>query len=170
MHPAEMPVFFGKVRIRPAQPADLPFIMALVPRLTDFGPPPWRDPEQMTEFDRDVLARAVQQTTPEHHVFVAETTQPAGLLHLSSSTDYYQQTHAHIADLIVDAAAEGQGVGRALLSYAEEWALDHGFATLALSVFAQNTHARSVYQKAGFGEDMLTCIKPLPPRATPQAE
>jgi ribosomal protein S18 acetylase RimI-like enzyme len=155
------PVLPADVRIRPAQPADLPFILSLVPRLNAFGPPAWRDSAHMTQFDRDVLTRAVQQPTPDRHVFIAETTQPAGLLHLTSSTDYYQQTHAHIADLIVDAAAEGQGVGRALLAYAETWARAHGFATLALSVFAQNIHARSVYQKAGFGEDMITCIKPL---------
>lgn len=170
MHPTETPAASTAIQIRPALPADLPFIMALVPRLTAFGPPPWRDPAQMTQFDRDVLTQAVQQLMPGHSVFVAETTQLAGVLHLSSSTDYYQQTYAHIADLIVAAAAEGQGVGRALLSYAETWARDHGFTSLALSVFAQNTHARKVYQQAGFGEDMLMCIKPLHPRSGQKAQ
>ncbi|MBF9221430.1 GNAT family N-acetyltransferase [Hymenobacter ruricola] len=161
MPPTATPALPAPVRIRPAEPADLPFILALVPRLTAFGPPAWRDAEQMTQFDREVLTRAVHEPTATRQVFVAETTQLAGLLHLTTSTDYYEQTRAHIADLIVDAVAEGQGVGRALLAHAETWARAQGLATLALSVFAQNTHAREVYQKAGFGEDMITCIKQL---------
>ena len=149
------------IRIRSAQSADLSFILDLLPRLVAFGPPEWRNPAQMTQVDQGVLTQAVQLPSPNHGVFIAETHQPVGFVHLIQNTDYYEQTHAHIADLAVAAAAEGQGVARALLAYAETWALARGFTTLTLSVFSQNQHARRIYEKAGFGEDIIKYVKPL---------
>lgn len=153
------------LRIRPAQPTDAAFVRAQVPRLAAFGPPAWRDPDQMTQVDTLELNRALLHPAPGESVWIAETDRPVGLLQLTVNTDYYQQTHGYITNLIVAEAAEGQGVGRVLLAHAEVWARAEGYATLSLSVFAQNTAARALYQKAGFGEDIIRCVKPLTPHA-----
>ena len=47
----------GSVSIRPARPGDREWILALAPRLHDFGPPPWRS--------RDVMDRAVTASIDE---------------------------------------------------------------------------------------------------------
>lgn len=152
------------LHIRPAAPSDEAFIRDLMPRLVAFGPPAWRDPAQLTATDVAVLLETVHQPTPQHNVVVAELHgQPVGLLHLTINTDFYQQEHAHIADVAVASTAEGQGIGRALLDYAEAWALERGYSWLTLSVFAQNTHARAVYERAGFGEDIVKYVKVLKP-------
>jgi ribosomal protein S18 acetylase RimI-like enzyme len=156
------------LRIRPAGPLDRAFVLAQVPRLAAFGPPTWRDPVQMTNVDTVELTRALQQPEPGEHVWIAETSRPVGLLHLLVNRDYYQQTHAYISNLIVSEEAEGQGIGRALLAYAEAWARAEGYATLSLSVFAQNTAARALYQRAGFGEDIIRYVKPLGPNSAAQ--
>ncbi|MCC3160833.1 GNAT family N-acetyltransferase [Hymenobacter sp. 15J16-1T3B] len=148
--------------IRPATPADEAFIRAVMPRLVEFGPPAWRDPAQLTATDVAVLLESVRAPTPQRQVLVAERHgRPLGLLHLTVLTDFYQQQHGHVADLAVAAEAEGQGIGRALLSYAESWARALGFPWLTLSVFAQNERARAVYERAGFEQDIVKYLKVL---------
>ncbi|MCB2406856.1 GNAT family N-acetyltransferase [Hymenobacter lucidus] len=160
------PASADQLHIRPATAADEAFIRELMPRLVAFGPPAWRDPAQLTATDVAVLLHALHEPTPQRSVVVAEQNgQPVGLLHLTVNTDFYQQQHAHIADLAVTTAAEGRGIGRALLQYAEAWALERGYAWLTLSVFAQNHHARAVYERAGFGQDIIKYVKVLQPSA-----
>ncbi|MDF7812934.1 GNAT family N-acetyltransferase [Hymenobacter sp. YC55] len=143
------PSSHASLQIRAATPVDEAFIRGLMPRLVAFGPPAWRDPAQLNATDIAVLLEAVYQPTPQRSVVVAELDgRPVGLLHLTINTDFYQHEHAHIADLAVASTAEGQGIGRALLNYAEAWALERGYAWLTLSVFAQNTHARTVCVRA----------------------
>ena len=48
-----------------------------------------------------------------------------------------------------------------LLLYAEAWALKRGYAWLTLNVFAQNAHARAVYERAGFEQDIIKYVKVL---------
>lgn len=151
----------SSLQIRPATPADEAFIREVMPRLVEFGPPAWRDAAQLTATDLAVLLEAVRQPTPHRNVFIAEQDQPLGLVHLTVNTDFYQQEHAHLADLVVATAAEGRGIGRALLDYAESWARTRGYSWLTLSVFAQNTHARAVYERAGFGQDIIKYVKVL---------
>lgn len=50
-------------------------------------------------------------------------------------------------------ALRGQGWARRTLDFAAEWASTHHAATLRLEVNRRNTHARSVYLKAGFQDD-----------------
>jgi GNAT superfamily N-acetyltransferase len=158
--------------IRPATLADEAFIRTVMPRLVEFGPPPWRDAAQLTATDVAVLLEAVRVPGPDHLVAVAERAgQPLGLLHLAMHTDFYQQRHAHLADLAVAAEAEGQGVGRALMQHAEAWAREQGSPWLGLSVFAANTHAREMYERGGFQPDIVRYVKVLrPPEPADPAE
>jgi N-acetylglutamate synthase-like GNAT family acetyltransferase len=47
----------SQVTIRRATSDDMDWILALVPRLHEFGPPPWRTVEQMNTAERADLAR-----------------------------------------------------------------------------------------------------------------
>lgn len=152
------------IRVRPASPADKDFILSLVPRLVEFGPPPWRDAAQMIFTDRRVLSDKLDEQPPGTAIFVAEDEVGLrlGFIHLQSGADYYQgEEHGHIADVVVAAAGEGRGVGRLLMAKGEEWARGRGYGWLTLSVFAQNERARGVYERLGYGADMIKYVKEL---------
>ena len=152
------------IRIRPASVADRDFILSLVPRLAEFGPPTWRDPAQMTATDLRILSDRLANPTPATAFFLAEDEQgvPLGFIQLQSGNDYYyHEKHAHIANVIVAREGEGRGIGRLLMEKGEEWARAQGFRWLTLSVFAQNVRAREVYKTLGYGEDIMKYVKEL---------
>src|SRR5215217_4421161 len=138
------------IRIRPATLNDKGFIISLLPRLVEFGPPPWRDAAAMLETDTQVVSEKLLDTHPQKAFFIAEDSHgiALGFIHLEPGKDYYNHgLHGHIANLIVSPDAEGHGVGQLLLEKAEEWARNQGFRWLTLSVFAQNRRARELYQR-----------------------
>ena len=56
---------------------------------------------------------------------------------------------AYLTDIGVLKGARGQGVGKALLQYAESWAIVHDRQALTLWVAANNRIARRLYEHAG---------------------
>lgn len=150
--------------IRPARAGDRNFIFNLAPRLVEFGEVPGREPPRMIARDRAALMETLEDPSGPAALFVAEGEggEASGFIHVTTATDYYSDSAtAHIADVVVAPEAEGRGVGRALISYAEEWARQRGFAMLTLNVFIANDRARRVYRKLGFEEEWIRCIKKL---------
>jgi GNAT superfamily N-acetyltransferase len=154
----------SNIRIRPASLDNQEFIISLLPRLMEFGPPAWRDVSQMTAIDTQVLSDALLSQSPGTAIFIAEDGEGAalGFIHLQTGTDYYlREKHGHIADVVVAREGEGQGVGSALIAKGEEWARSQKYRWLTLSVFAQNLRAREIYQQHGYGEDVMKYVKEL---------
>lgn len=152
------------IHIRPASVADTEFILSLVPRLVEFSPPSWRDAAQMTTTDRQVLRDKLVHQPAGTAIFIAEDSDGValGFIHLHAGTDYYNRAeHGHISDIIVAPAGEGRGIGSLLIAKGEEWARSQGYRWLTLSVFAQNLRAREVYQRLGYGEDIMKYVKEL---------
>ena len=118
----------------------------------------------MVERDRAVLTKALDESGADAALFVAEddSGNPLGFIHLTTADDYYSDRETgHIADIVVAPNVAGQGVGSALIAYAEEWAAARGFAMLTLNVFTANHLARDLYRKLGFEEEWIRCIKRL---------
>ncbi|MEO6132071.1 MAG: GNAT family N-acetyltransferase [Saprospiraceae bacterium] len=154
----------SNIEIRHATINDKSFIVSLIPRLNDFGPPPWRDVEVMTAYDTLIILDSLHFQPEGTAIFIAEDEnhKPLGLIHLFIGNDYYnKEKHGHISDLIVASEAEGCGVGTMLLEKGEVWAREHGFKWITLGVFAQNTRARELYGRMGFGEDIVKYVKEL---------
>ena len=152
------------ITIRPATPDDCAVILALVPRLVAFGPPPWRDPAAMIATDQRVLDALLRNPPAGTVFFVAQddTGQVLGFIHLQPGHDYYQAApHGHISDVIIAPHAEGRGVARALIAQGEAWAQAQGYGWLTLNVFSQNQRARDLYAKLGYGADIVKYVKPL---------
>ncbi|MEP6594424.1 MAG: GNAT family N-acetyltransferase [Ginsengibacter sp.] len=153
-----------KIEIRPASIDDKDFIISLLPRLIEFGPPYWRDVAQLIAVDTKVLSDKLTNQPLGTVIFIAEDDKHValGFIHLQTGADYYNsQKHGHIADIIVTPETEGCGIGRALMEKAEDWARAEGFRWLTLSVFAQNLKAREVYKRFGYGEDIMKYVKEL---------
>jgi ribosomal protein S18 acetylase RimI-like enzyme len=76
--------------------------------------------------------------------------------------DYFTgEQHGHVSVIAVTRAAEGRGVGRALMAYAERWARERGHSRLTLSVFESNRRAQKLYERAGFEVEMRRYTKQL---------
>ncbi len=63
--------------------------------------------------------------------------------------------------MVVAPGGEGRGAGRALMAAAEEWARGRGYRLLTLNAFSRNTRARRLYERLGYGEDMVKYVKEL---------
>jgi ribosomal protein S18 acetylase RimI-like enzyme len=77
-------------------------------------------------------------------------------------TDFFTgHLNCHVSDLAVSKQADGKGVGRALLQFAESFARDHRCERLTLAVFPGNARARELYEANGFGAELIRMAKPL---------
>jgi putative acetyltransferase len=94
--------------------------------------------------------RAVRRY-PHAAVFVAEAEDGRLVGRLSVGRDQHPASR-HVADLglMVDFAHRRQGIGRALLAAAVEWARGAGIRKLELHVFPWNEAAIALYEDFGF--------------------
>jgi ribosomal protein S18 acetylase RimI-like enzyme len=152
------------VRVRPARADDAAFIIPLVPRLAEFGPPPWHDPAVMTESEGRVILEALRAPSEGEAVFVAEGGggQPLGFIHVVTEIDYFTRApHGHVSTIVVAPAGERRGAGRALMRAGEGWARSRGYRLLTLNVFARNSRALEFYERLGYGADTFKYAKQL---------
>jgi ribosomal protein S18 acetylase RimI-like enzyme len=156
----EVPV--TPVSIRRATGSDAPALLDMAARMAGFPLPPWRAAAEVIDADGRDMVQAVHTAGPNHDVFVAEVDgTPAGCLYVLVTTDFFGRPHAHVSVIATTAAAEGTGVGRALIAHAEGWARQRRLTLLTLNVFASNTRARRFYERAGFDVEMVKYAKPL---------
>ena len=95
-----------------------------------------------------------------------------GFVHaLLDTSAFTGEKVGYASTLVVTAAAAGAGVGRALMTAAEDWARDQACALTTLEVFASNAAARAVCARLGYAEQTLklanALIRPGPVRRPP---
>ena len=61
----------------------------------------------------------------------------------------HHERHLWIHDFVVDEPRRGEGVGRELLDWLDEWARDQECENLALACWDENDDARSFYETEG---------------------
>jgi GNAT superfamily N-acetyltransferase len=152
------------VQVRTATEADRDFIVGVVPRLRAFGPPPLRPDEALDRAERETLERALANPADDEIVLMAELEGigPAGVAYANTGTDYFTgEAHGHLSIIAVAEAGEGRGAGRALMSAVEAWSAARGHRFITLNVFAGNERARAVYERAGYGQDVIRYVKTL---------
>lgn len=149
--------------IRAARDGDEAFILALVERFTAFDLPSGRDREGVTQAIADDLLIHLRTRPATSSFFIIEVeSQQAGFLHLQRTDDFFGDgPHCHISDLAIAPDFEGRGLAGALLAHAETQARAQGCTRLTLSVFPGNARARALYERHGFGLDLLRMGKPV---------
>jgi GNAT superfamily N-acetyltransferase len=65
---------------------------------------------------------------------------------------YLRRDVAHLHQLGVEPAAQGQGIGPALIAACERWAVEQGFRAIALDTAIPATHLRQHYAALGYAE------------------
>ncbi|HEU4588604.1 MAG TPA: GNAT family N-acetyltransferase [Gemmatimonadales bacterium] len=160
--PGPMP---GPYRVRPARPTDRAFMLELCHRLGEGFPlPAWRRPDEVARSEQAALAAFFAGEADGAAALVAEDAAgtPLGFVYLVVLTDYFrQEPHAHVSILAVHEAAEGRGVGRALLEASDAWARERGYRAITLNVFEANRRARELYGRMGYAPETLRYYKPL---------
>lgn len=150
------------VRVRPFVETDREFVLSLAPRLV-IGIPVWRDPERMLLTVQEWLVGSLENHGGKTMVFVAEGEQGErlGFATVSHARHFTGVGQAYIGELAVSEAAEGQGVGQALVAACEQWAREQGYAFLSLETGAANTRAIRFYHHLGFQEEDVRLVKVL---------
>lgn len=157
------------IKIRPFDKTDTEAITELIKRLAEFEMPPWRTPEMVDGVNIEHIrtAMAELEDEPGSAIYTAEesgTEIVAGFVRLQTRTDYFSgDPVAYVANLTVEKGFEGLGIGKKLMSKAEEWAKEQGFDRIALHVFVENERAQELYRKIGYAEDVRGYVKMLEP-------
>lgn len=101
--------------------------------------------------------------TAGHDIFVAQLDgEEVGNLWLFTNPAT-QVRETFIYNIEVDEPHQGKGLGRALLTAAEQWCAERGVTALRLNVFSFNTKAISLYESAGFAPTNMNMMKRIPP-------
>jgi len=152
------------ITIRPAEPADRTFILGLAERFVSFDLPPWRDHDETAAGVYHDIERHLHDRPETSHFFVAETADGtrAGFLHVQSTIDFFTgASNCHISDIAVEPDLDGRGIGSRLLAFAEAFAKGRGCRFVTLSVFPANTRARALYERHGYGVELVRMAKAL---------
>jgi GNAT superfamily N-acetyltransferase len=149
--------------IRPAAVGDRAFALESCGRLARFGIPTGRTAAEIVEGEARTLRAYFDDPSAPETLLVAEADgRPVGFVFLEEKQDYFtQETHGHIGILVVAEAAEGRGVGAALMDAAERWARARAHTCLTLNVFDGNHRARRLYDRRGFAPDTIKYKKAL---------
>jgi ribosomal protein S18 acetylase RimI-like enzyme len=125
--------------LRRAVAADLPAIKALI----------------STAYER-YLARMEKPPAPisrDYGPSVAEgTTWVAGSPIMALITLYRRPDHLYVENVVVDPSAQGLGLGRALMDFAEQQAAERGLDRLALVTHEAMTENQAIYARLGYTE------------------
>ena len=159
--------------IRVARPADEATLVGMLHLLADFPVPRWRTARQIADADLRILLEALHRPDPTTSILIAEDPPGTvvGFVFATTRQDYFTgRPHAHIEVLAVQPLAQGRGIARALIDATEAWARGRGHASVTLNVFADNTRARTVYQRLGYLAETVHYIKPLEPGSAPEKE
>jgi GNAT superfamily N-acetyltransferase len=91
---------------------------------------------------------------PDEGAFVAEYKDGSviGWVHVFAAHRLESDSFAEIGGLVVDEARRRQGVGAALLSAAERWAAERGYARVVVRSNTVRVEARRFYERRGFAE------------------
>jgi GNAT superfamily N-acetyltransferase len=135
-------------KIRPAQPSDLPALVALLEQLSLDDPR--EDPGEMPEYE---AAFARIQADARQTLLVAESDGSVvgtAVIILIPNLSHVGRPYAVVEDVVVDSTRRGKGIGEALMRRAIEIAREAGCYKLVLTSNRRRTDAHRFYERLGF--------------------
>ena len=135
-------------------------MLGLAERLQE-GVAPWRHATAVGAAVEEWVREALDSDASERRaVFVAEEGgEVVGFVTTSTRRHFAGDLDAYVGELVVDRRAEGRGLGRMLMTAAEDWARDQGLAHISLDTGAANAHARAFYRALGYQEEDIKLTK-----------
>lgn len=153
------------IGVRPAEHADVPFIAGLAGRLAAVSQLPWLSRDATDSFAATGCQQAAAAIGASGHaVLIASGSagERLGFVHAClDQSAFTGETVGYVSVVAVSADAAGTGVGRRLLTAAEDWARQQGCRLMTLEVFGSNTVARATYARLGYQEQTLKLARQL---------
>ncbi|MBS7529996.1 GNAT family N-acetyltransferase [Hazenella sp. IB182353] len=152
------------IQIRPLLETDIEDILQLTSRYAEFDLPNWRDRPSFEQAQKELHQADIYCLEEQSKHFVAIDTNQLflGYIYIGISVDFFtKETQGFIKSLAVTKQAEGRGVGMKLLDFAETWSRKQGLKTIVLNVFANNSRAKTRYERAGYQAETIKYVKPL---------
>lgn len=155
-------MFASSVRIRTAVPADRELIVRLAERFAEFPLPPWRRRDTIVHGTERQVLQALDRGNDDRSVlFVAERDGEAvGFAWTVMLEDFYTgEPIGKISEIAVETS--GQGIGAALMSHCEQWAIERGAAFMTLNALQRNARAIAFYENRGYEPEYTAFMKRL---------
>jgi GNAT superfamily N-acetyltransferase len=128
--------------IRPARAADA---LRLAGQVAQLGYP--------SELDAVTSRLAHILKSPTQQILVAappDDFRIDGYIGLECRLTLHQDEHVEITDLVVDATARRSGLGRALVTAGEQWAVQHGLHTIVVRSNVVRPESHPFYEGIGY--------------------
>ena len=134
------------VRIRPAEPADVPVVAELIRQLARF-----EKLEHEVVLTEELLMAGLFGARPYAEALLAEEDGPpiAFALFFSSFSTFLARPGMYLEDLFVLPDHRGRGVGRAVLAHLARLAIERGCGRLEWAVLNWNQEAIRFYERLG---------------------
>ena len=132
--------------IRPAEPRDVPALIAMVLELAEYENAPEQAIATDADFSRDLFGES-----PRVHSLVVEVSGEvvAYAFYFLNYSTWLGRHGIYLEDLYVRPAFRGQGYGKALLIRLAQECVEKGFGRLDWSVLDWNTPSRDFYAALG---------------------
>lgn len=159
------------LRIRLAEPGDYDFVRSQSTRLAGVADLAWHDEETIARFqDSYIQAVLDKQADPESaalFIAIGADGEKLGFAGVEKAADPISGEACGYLNLccVID-EVEGMGVGRQLMSVAEDWVRDAGLRLFEVDVFAANQRGREFYKTQGFREETTRLVKEVLPQGS----
>ena len=152
-----------EVRIRSARTSDRNFILDLAERFVAFDLPPWRDHDESRNRRATATSSATCATAPKPRTSSSPkptTARRAGFLHVQSTIDFFTGApNCHISDIAVAPASTATVSAAASCHSPKRSPKTDGCRFVTLSVFPANARARALYERHGYGVELVRMAK-----------
>jgi len=134
------------VQIRPATPADIPEILALIRELAEYE----REPQAATATADDLMRDGFQEPRRFHCLIAESDGEVAGFaLYFYNFSTFVGRPGLYLEDLYVMPERRGHGLGKAILLHLARLAHERGCGRMEWSVLDWNAPAIAFYESLG---------------------
>ena len=135
---------------------DLGHVEAFLDLLEHYAQDPMGGGEGLSDYAKIHLVRTMKEVPGFHGALAWLDGQAVGLIDcFAGFSTFAAKPLLNVHDIVVHASVRGQGIGQALLAWAEQRAAELGCCKLTLEVLSNNTRAMASYRQAGFAPYVL---------------
>ena len=146
----------SRLVITPVNLADPGHAEAFLDLLEHYARDPMGGGEGLSDYARRNLVSTIRDVPGFHGALAWLDGQAVGLIDcFAGFSTFAARPLLNVHDIVVHASVRGQGIGQALLAWAEQRAGELGCCKLTLEVLSNNTRAMASYRQAGFAPYVL---------------
>ena len=130
---------------------DLEQAAAWLDLLDHYACDPMGGGDGLSDYAKINLVRTIREVPGFHGALAWLDGEAVGLIDcFAGFSTFAARPLLNVHDIVVRASLRGQGIGQALLAWAEQRAAELGCCKLTLEVLSNNTRAMASYRQAGF--------------------